>query len=232
MILVGDSGGRYLLGHTQNEACTMDEMVLMARSVVRGVTRAFVVADMPFMSYHVNVDEAIRNAGRFVKEAGADAVKVEGGEEYAPTVAAIVRAGIPVLGHMGFTPMTSMGMGLVGYDQPPPEADIEGLLRDARALEAAGAFGLVLTRISPEAAARINEQVRIPTFGGGPSSNGSVGVIDGLLGTGFEHIANPQSHYGPVSRALYDATCAYIADVRAGTVRALDAAVERAAGGS
>lgn len=218
MILVGDSGGRYQLGHKDNQECTMDEMVLMTRSVARGAERAFVTGDMPFMSYQVNTEEAVRNAGRFIKEAGADAVKIEGGEDYAPTVAAIVRAGIPVLGHMGFTPMTSMGMGLGGYDQAAPKADVDALIRDARALEAAGAFALVLTRISAENADKISSAIQILTFGAGRMCHGTVGVIDGLLGTGEQYIDDAKSRYGPVARALYDAMCAYISDARASKV--------------
>jgi 3-methyl-2-oxobutanoate hydroxymethyltransferase len=218
VILVGDSGGRYILGHTDNNACTMDEMLLMSRSVARGTEHAFVVGDLPFMSYQVNIEEAVRNAGRFIKEAGADGVKLEGGKAYAPTVAAIVRAGVPVMGHMGLTPMTTMGMGLVGYDQPPPESDIDELIEDARALEAAGAFSLVLTRVNAEASKRITEAVDIFTLGGA-HANGAVGVIYGLLGMEAQHIDSGRSRYGPVARALYDAACAYLADARTGRSR-------------
>lgn len=229
ILLVGDSGARYLLGHPANNDATMDEMVIMARSVARGAERAFVVADLPFMSYQVNIEEAVRNAGRLIKEAGADAVKLEGGAEYAPTIAAIVHAGIPVQGHFGYTPMTSMGMGLGGYDQPAPDADVEGLVRDAKALEAAGCFSLILTRISPENAEKINQAVNIPTLGGGPSSNGQAGVIDGLLGMGPEHIEGSRARYGPVAKALFDAASAYVADVRAARTAASEAAARSVA---
>src|SRR5688572_11294038 len=111
MLLVGDSGARYALGYDQNITVTMDEMVLLTRSVCRARPRALVVADMPFMSYQASVEEAVRNAGRLIKEGGADAVKVEGGEEVAPVVQAIVRAGIPVQGHIGLTPHTAIGVG-------------------------------------------------------------------------------------------------------------------------
>src|SRR2546428_9371097 len=111
IILVGDSGGRALLGHEDSAATTMDEMIIMSRAVVRGTERCMVMADMPFMSYHVNVEEAVRNAGRFVKEAGVQSLKLEGNEEIADVCAAITGAGIPVQGHMGFTPMTSMAIG-------------------------------------------------------------------------------------------------------------------------
>lgn len=117
MILVGDSGGRNLLGHEDYNSVTMDEMVLMTRSVSRGSKHALVIGDMPFMSYQVNKEEAIRNAGRLIQEGEAQAVKLEVGAEYAPTVEAIVKAGIPVMAHMGLTPQTSMGSDCVNPNQ-------------------------------------------------------------------------------------------------------------------
>ncbi|HEY3116260.1 MAG TPA: 3-methyl-2-oxobutanoate hydroxymethyltransferase [Chloroflexota bacterium] len=230
MLLVGDSGARYLLGHSDNNHATMDEMIIMTRSVARGAERAFVIGDMPFMSYQVNIEEAVRNAGRFIKEAGADAVKLEGGANFAPTIAAIVQAGIPVQGHFGQTPMTTMGMGLHGYDQTPADADVDALIRDAQALEAAGCFSLILTRISPADTAKINQKVNIPTLGGGPSSNGQAGVIGGLLGMGPEYIDGSRSRYGPVAKVLYEAASAYVADVRAARAEASEAAA-RSVGG-
>lgn len=217
MILVGDSGSGYLLGAKDYNECTMEEMLIMTRSVARAAEHAFVTGDLPFMSYQVNIEEAVRNAGRFIKEAGADAVKLEGGEAYAPTIAAIVKAGILVLGHMGYTPMTSMGLGLVGYDQAP-ETDVNALIRDAKALEKAGCFGLVLTRINAENADQISGAVQIPTFGAGRMSHGTVGVIDGLLGMSEQYLDGGKSRYGPVARALFDAMSAYVSDARASKV--------------
>jgi 3-methyl-2-oxobutanoate hydroxymethyltransferase len=218
LILVGDSGGKVLLGHQDFSACTMDEMLLMTRSVARGVKRAFVVGDLPFMSYQIKAEEAVRNAGRFIQEAGADGVKLEGGERFAPTVAAIVNAGIPVLGHIGATPLTTMGMSAwipIQEVSKLPDMDEKAILRDAHAIQDAGAFGVVLTRIPPPIAARITKELAIFTLGP-ENADGRLTGIANLLGVDADQIDKPTSRYGPIARLAYDAVCEYVAEARAG----------------
>ena len=217
MILVGDSGGRNLLGHKDNNSVTMDEMVLMTRSVSRGSQHALVIGDMPFMSYQVNKEEAIRNAGRLIQEGEAQAVKLEVGAEYAPTVEAIVKAGIPVMAHMGLTPQTSMGSG--GYRSEGVEVPEEKVWNDARALAAAGSFSLLLTRVPPDLAKRVTEEVSIPTisgFGSGDDCDGNIGVTHGTVGFNVDELDRPRAKYGPVGVSLFEAVRKFCEDVRAG----------------
>jgi 3-methyl-2-oxobutanoate hydroxymethyltransferase len=217
MLLVGDSGGRNLLGHEDNNSVTMDEMVLMTRSVSRAAKRAMVIGDMPFMSYQVTVEEALRNAGRLVQEGGAQAVKLEVGADYAPTVAAIVKAGIPVMGHMGLTPMATIGAG--GFHAEGLQIDEEQVWRDARALEAAGAFTLLLTGISADLAKRITQEAKVPTiagFGAGDDCDGQIGVTHGVVGFNPGELDKPKASYGPVGVALFEAARKFTEDVRAG----------------
>jgi 3-methyl-2-oxobutanoate hydroxymethyltransferase len=216
MILVGDSGGRFLLGHPDNNDVTMDEMVLMTRSVCRGTQHALVIGDLPFMSYQVSVEEALRNAGRLVKETRCNAVKLEGGAEFAPTVRALVQVGIPVMAHTGLTPMTSAAVGGYLGGAVLPEEQVRG---DALALQDAGAFSIILTGVSPELAARLSQDLRIPVISGhgaGDDCDGQIGVAPSSLGWTAEQIDHPRTSYGPVSRAVYEAAAAYVADVRAG----------------
>ena len=214
MILVGDSGGRFLLGHEDNNDVTLDEMIIMTRAVVRGSQHALVIGDMPFMTYQVSVEGAVRNAGRLVKETRCNAVKPEGGAEIAPQVEAMVRMGIPVLAHMGLTPMTSAALGGMSSGAILPE---ERLRQDARALQDAGAFAVILTGISPELAKSITEELRIPTisgFGAGDDCDGDIGVSPGTLGWSADQIDNPRSRYGPVAKAIYESALQYVTDVR------------------
>lgn len=215
MILVGDSGGRFLLGHEDNNDCTMDEMIIMTRAVVRGSEHALVVGDLPYMSYQVSVEDAVRNAGRMIKESRCNAVKPEGGAEIAPHVEAMVKMGIPVLAHMGLTPMTAMALG--GYTaSTAPE---EKVWADARALQEAGAFAVILTGITPELAAEVTKELRIPTisgFGAGDDCDGNIGVSPGTLGWTAEQIDNPRSRFAHVSKAIYDGARGYVEAVRAG----------------
>ncbi len=217
MILVGDSGGRNLLGHEDNNSVTMDEMVLMTRSVSRGAKRALVIGDMPFMSYQISKEEAIRNAGRLIAEGEAQAVKLEVGAEYASTVEAVVKAGIPVMAHMGLTPQTSMGSG--GYRSEGAGVPEEKVWNDARSLVAAGAFSLLLTRVPPDLAKRITEEVAIPTvsgFGSGDDCSGNIGVTHGTLGFNVEELDRPRAQYGPVGVAFFEAAKKFADDIRAG----------------
>src|ERR1043166_7997810 len=144
MILVGDSGGRFLLGCEDNNDVTLDEMIIMTRAVVRGSSHALVIGDMPFMTYQISVEDAVRNAGRLVKETRCNAVKPEGGAEIAPHIEAMVKMGIPVLAHMGLTPMTSAAIG--GMTGGANLAE-DKLWNDARAIQDAGAFAIILTGI-------------------------------------------------------------------------------------
>ncbi len=216
-ILVGDSGGRNLLGHEDNNSVTMDEMVLMTRAVSRGTQNALVIGDMPFMTYQINKEEAIRNAGRLIQEGGAQAVKLEVGAEYAPTVEAIVKAGIPVMAHMGLTPQTSMGSG--GYRSEGAGVTEEKVWNDARALVAAGSFSLLLTRVPPDLAKRITEEVSVPTisgFGSGDDCNGNIGVTHGTVGFNVDELDKPRAKYGPVAVPFFEAVRKFTEDVRTG----------------
>lgn len=182
-ILVGDSLGNAVLGYESTIPVTMDDMVHHVKAVARGVQRAMVVADMPFLSYHVSREESLRNAGRLMQEAGAQAVKLEGGEEIAETVRAITAAGIPVMGHIGLTPQSIHQMG--GYKvQGKDEEAARKLLEDARALEQAGAFSVVLECVPTPLAKLVTESIGIPTIGigAGPYCSGQVLVIHDMLG--------------------------------------------------
>ncbi|MFC1513085.1 3-methyl-2-oxobutanoate hydroxymethyltransferase [Thermodesulfobacteriota bacterium] len=183
IILVGDSLGMVVLGYDSTVPVTMDEMLHHAKAVRRGAGQAFVVGDMPFLSYQVSTHEAIANGGRFLKEAGCDAVKLEGGEEVAATVRALVRAGIPVMGHIGLTPQTAGQLG--GYKVQGRDVDsARKLLAAARALEAAGAFAVVLECLPDQLAKVISQAITIPTIGIGAGVNcdGQVLVTHDLLG--------------------------------------------------
>ena len=183
MILVGDSLANVMLGYDSTLPVTMDEMVHHVKAVCRGAERAMVVADLPFMSYQVSVEEGLRNAGRFLKETAAQAVKLEGGLEVAETVRAIVNAGIPVVGHLGLTPQSVHQMG--GYKvQGKDESAAKKLIADAKALEDAGAFCLVLEGVPAPLAKLATESLSIATIGigAGPSCDGQVLVIHDMLG--------------------------------------------------
>jgi 3-methyl-2-oxobutanoate hydroxymethyltransferase len=182
-VLVGDSLGNVVLGYPDTRPVTMDEMIHHTRAVARGVERALVIGDMPFMSFNVTEAEAIRNAGRFVKEGGADLVKLEGGGPVAGTVAAIVRAGIPVCGHLGLTPQTAAQLG--GYRVQGRTAEAAArLVEDARRLEDAGATLLVVECVPDRVGERIAQAVRLPVIGigAGPAVDGQVLVLHDMLG--------------------------------------------------
>lgn len=182
-ILVGDSLGNVLLGHESTLPVTMDEMALHARSVGRARQRALLVIDMPWMSYHLDTHEAVRNAAHLIRVSGADAVKVEGGRKRVDAVRAIVDAEIPVMGHLGLTPQSVLRMG--GYRvQGRTAKDAERIRADADALVEAGVFAMVLEGVPPELAKQITEQVTVPTIGIGASAacDGQVLVFHDLLG--------------------------------------------------
>lgn len=217
MLLVGDTGGKYNLGGEDIEA-TVDEMVLMTRSVSRAAKRALVIGDMPFMSYQISTEAAIANAGRFLKEARADAVKLEGGEEVAPTVRAIVRAGIPVMGHMGLTPQTALAYG-GDFRSEHANVGVDKIRRDAFALQEAGVFSIVLTRVPPAVAADLTKELHVPTLAGGGSGDdcdGVVCVIHNQLGLRVDEIDTPRAKYGPLAVPMFEAAKQYCEDVRSG----------------
>ena len=183
MILVGDSLGNVMLGYESTIPVTMDEMVHHVKAVSRAVKRAMVVADMPFLSYQVSVEEAMQNAGRFLKEAGAQAVKLEGGAEVAEAVSRMTTAGIPVVGHLGLTPQSLHQFG--GFKvQGKDLAAAKKIIADAKALEAAGAFAIVLECVPAPLAKLVTEAVNVATIGigAGPDCDGQVLVIHDILG--------------------------------------------------
>lgn len=218
VILVGDSLGMVVLGYENTIPVTMEAMLHHARAVVRGNSRCLVVGDMPFLSYHINDDEALRNAGRFIQEVGMGAVKLEGGEEIAPLVKKMVRAGIPVLGHIGLTPQSILNLGSYRVQGKKPEA-AQRLLVDAAALEEAGAFGVVLEAIPAELAGEITSSLKIPTIGigAGPSCDGQVLVTNDLLGIFLEFKPKFVKQYADLKKIMLRAFQEYREDVTSGS---------------
>ena len=217
VILVGDSLAMVVLGHDSTLPVTIDEMLHHTRAVRRGTKHALVVADMPFGSYHSDTAESLRNAVRFVKEAGAEAVKVEGGERRLELIARLTEAEIPVMGHVGLTPQSVNALG--GYRVQGKTVDsAEQLLRDARAVEAAGAFAVVLEAVPRELATQITRELRIPTIGigAGPDCDGQIPVVHDLLGLTFEQTPKFARKYANVGEIISRAVREYAADVRSG----------------
>ena len=217
VLLVGDSLGMVIQGHESTLPVTMDQMVYHTAMVTRGARRAHVVADLPFMSYQVSVQDAVRNAGRLVSEGGAGSVKMEGGAEFADAVRAIVRASIPVMGHLGLTPQSVHKMG--GYVvQGRDEEQARRMLDDALALEAAGAYALVLEGVPLELARTITQSLSIPTIGigAGRHCDGQVLVCYDLLGMNPDFKPKFVKRFANLHGAITDAAGAYFAEVRDG----------------
>jgi 3-methyl-2-oxobutanoate hydroxymethyltransferase len=216
MLLVGDSVGQVMLGYESTVRVTMTEMVHHTKAVVRGSERALVVADMPFLSY-ATPGEAIENAGIFLREAGAQAVKVEGGVRSARIIETLVRAGIPVMGHIGLTPQSINTIGKVKV-QGKNRDQARALIADAFAVQEAGAFSMVLELVPEQLAAAITERVGIPTIGigAGAGCSGQVQVITDLIGLG-DFVPRHARPYAHVRQAILEAATAYAADVAAGT---------------
>lgn len=215
-ILVGDSLGMTVLGHPTTLPVTMDDMLRHTAAVSRATQRALIVADMPFMSYQVSYEEALRNAGRFLAEAGAHAVKIEGGAGVAELVGLLTDAGIPVMGHVGLTPQSVHAFG--GYKLQGRDADSAlRLVDDCLMLEAAGAFAVVLELVPAELAALISEELSIPTIGigAGAGCDGQVQVFHDLLGLG-DFTPRHAKRYAEVGSAVTKAVAAYADDVRSG----------------
>lgn len=216
VILVGDSLGMTVLGFDSTLPVTMDDMVRHTAAVVRGASRALVVADMPFLSFQVSPEDALRNAGRLLTEGGAAAVKVEGGRPVAPTVARLVTAGIPVVGHVGLTPQSFNALG--GYRLQAKGADTAIALRDdCRALQDAGACAIVLELVPGEVAALVSRSLDVPTIGigAGPGCDGQVQVFHDILGLG---VRTPRhaSRFAEVGEAMRAGIAAYADAVREG----------------
>ncbi len=217
VLLVGDSLGMVVLGYESTLPVTIEEMLHHTRAVRRGARRALVVADMPYGSYHTDMAESLRNAVRFVKEAGAEAVKVEGGERRIELIARLVEAEIPVMGHVGLTPQSRNAMGGFRVQGKTPEA-AEQVRRDAHATEAAGAFAVVLEGIPRELAAQITAELRIPTIGigAGPDCDGQVLVLHDLVGLTFGPTPKFARQYANLGEIITQAAKEFCRDVREG----------------
>jgi len=214
-LLVGDSLGMVVLGHDSTLPVTLDQMVHHTRAVSRGASRALVIADMPFLSYQVSVPEAVRNAGRLLQEGGAAAVKLEGGRPVVDVVRRLVELGIPVMGHLGLQPQSVNTMG--GYAKQatqPAEADV--LIADARLLEEAGAFAIVLESIPADLARTVTASLSIPTIGigAGPDCDGQVLVSYDMLGLFDGFVPSFVKQYAQLADTIVDAARTYVADVR------------------
>src|ERR1700741_2102052 len=215
VVLVGDSVAMVVLGYDSTLPLTMEESLHHTKAVRRGVQRALMVADMPFGTYQGDVNEALKNAVRFVKEAGAEAVKVEGGERRLEVIARLTEAEIPVMGHVGLTPQSVNAMG--GYRvQGKTAGGAEQLLRDARAVEVAGAFSIVLEAMPRELAAEITRSVRIPTIGigAGPDCDGQVLVLHDMLGLTFQDAPKFARRYANLGEIISQSVRQYCEDVQ------------------
>jgi 3-methyl-2-oxobutanoate hydroxymethyltransferase len=213
-LLVGDSLGMVVQGQPDSLSVTLEEMVYHTRLVVRGARRALVVADLPFMSYQVSPQQALENAGRIIKEGGAHAVKLEGGVRSAAAVEAITRADIPLMGHIGLTPQSVRWLG--GFKV---QRDVDRLLEDAKAIEAAGAFAVVVECVPTDLGARITSELKIPTIGigAGPHCDGQVLVTPDLLGLFDELKPRFVKQYADLGRDVTRAVEEYCREVREGT---------------
>jgi 3-methyl-2-oxobutanoate hydroxymethyltransferase len=216
VLLVGDSAAMVVHGHETTIPVTTDELIPLVKAVVRGSTRALVVADLPFGSYQQSVEQALATASRFLKEGGAHAVKLEGGARVLPQVEALVNAGIPVMGHLGLTPQSVHAMG--GYRVQGRDGAGEVLMRDAKSLEMAGAFSIVLEVVPDELARRVTEALSIPTIGigAGAGTDAQVLVWQDMAGLTPDPVAKFVRRYANLSGILEDATKAWADDVIAG----------------
>jgi len=217
MLLVGDSLGMVVLGYDSTLPVTLEEILHHTRAVRRGTRRALVVADMPYGSFHVSLDESVRNAVRLVKEGGAEAVKIEGGERRIELIARLVEAEIPVMGHVGLTPQSLNALG--GFRVQGKTADAaRQVARDARAVEAAGAFAVVVESMPRELAADITSKLRIPTIGigAGPDCDGQVLVFHDLVGLTVDHTPKFVRRHANLGAEISRAVTEYCEDVRSG----------------
>ncbi|MBR4052919.1 MAG: 3-methyl-2-oxobutanoate hydroxymethyltransferase [Alistipes sp.] len=217
IILVGDSAANVMAGYTTTLPITLDEMIYHAKSVVRGVERAFVVVDMPFGTCSGNVEVALESAIRIMKESGADGVKIEGGEEMLPSIRKIIAAGIPVMGHLGLTPQSIHQLGGYGL-RAKEEAEAEKLLKDAKLLAEAGCFALVMEKIPASLAAKVTAEIAIPTIGigAGAECDGQVLVVHDMLGMNKGFKPKFLRRYANLHEVMTEAVEHYISDVRQG----------------
>lgn len=218
LILVGDSLGMVVLGYESTIPVTMEEMLHHTRAVVRGTKQAMVIGDMPFMTYHISTDDALRNAARFIQEGGAQAVKLEGGVNVADKVRKIVECGIPVMGHIGLTPQSIYQLSGFKVQGKTPET-ARKLLEDAQALEEAGAFAIVLETVPSQLAALITQKISIPTIGigAGAGCDGQVQVINDMLGSFTDFVPKHAKQYAKLADIIRDAVTQYDKEVKSGS---------------
>ncbi|MGL4854144.1 MAG: 3-methyl-2-oxobutanoate hydroxymethyltransferase, partial [Lentisphaeria bacterium] len=214
LILVGDSLGMTVLGYENTVPVTVEMMLHHTKAVTRGNKSALVVSDMPFMSYHLSIEKALENAARYLQEANADAVKIEGGESIAPTICRLVDAGVPVMAHIGLLPQTVLREGgYRKYGKLPHEG--EQLLKDALAVEAAGAFAVVLEGVDSEVAQRITASLKIPTIGiaAGPHCAGQIQVVNDILGLFTSFIPKHTKRYVDAGALIKQGINGYVEDI-------------------
>ncbi len=218
LILVGDSLGMVVLGYESTIPVTMEEMLHHTRAVVRGTKQAMVIGDMPFMTYHISIEDALRNASRFIQEGGAQAVKLEGGVTVAEKVRRIVDCGIPVMGHIGLTPQSIHQLGGFTVQGKTPESAAR-LLKDAQALEEAGAFAIVLETVPAPLATLISQRISIPTIGigAGIGCDGQVQVINDILGSFADFVPKHAKQYAKLTDIIRTAVTEYHNEVKAGS---------------
>lgn len=217
IILVGDTLGMVVLGYDTTIPVTMDEMLHHVKAVVRGTRKSHVVADMPFMSYQAGPQDALRNAGRMLKEGGAQSVKLEGGRRVADTISLLVSSGIPVMGHIGLTPQSVNQFGGYKLQGKTPAAAVK-LINDAAALEQAGAYAIVLETIPAQLGEVITQKVSVPTIGigAGPHCDGQVQVFHDLLGLFDEFVPKHAKRYAQLGEVIKEAVGRYVAEVKEG----------------
>jgi len=217
LILVGDSLGMVVLGYESTIPVTIEVMLHHTKAVVRGTQRAMVIGDMPFMTYHISMEDALRNAGRFIQEAGAQAIKLEGGVTVAEKIRSIVNCGIPVMGHIGLTPQSIHQLGGYKIQGKTPEAAAR-LLEDAKAVEEAGAFSIVLETVPTQLATLITRELTIPTIGigAGAGCDGQVQVINDILGSFTEFVPKHAKQYAKIADVARKAITQYNDEVTSG----------------
>jgi 3-methyl-2-oxobutanoate hydroxymethyltransferase len=215
IILVGDSLGNVFQGNETTLPVTMDEMIYHTKAVSKGINRAMLIVDMPFMSYQLSVDEGFRNAGRIMKETPAGGVKLEGGKRVADTIRQITQAGIPVMGHIGLTPQSIYQFGSY-RERGKNKQEADEILEDARIIEEAGAFGIVLEKIPGDLAKKVTESVKIPTIGigAGVHCDGQILVTPDMLGLNVDFHPRFVRHYASLADEILKAVSGYIEDVK------------------
>jgi 3-methyl-2-oxobutanoate hydroxymethyltransferase len=218
LVLVGDSLGMVVLGYESTIPVTMEDMLHHTKAVVRGTKQTMVVGDMPFMTYHISVDDTLKNAARFIQEAGAQAIKLEGGVTVAERVRRIVECGIPVMGHIGLTPQSIHQFGGFKVQGRTPEAAIK-MLKDAQALEEAGAFAIVLETVPTPLATLITQKIGIPTIGigAGIGCDGQVQVINDILGSYTDFVPKHAKQYAKLADVMSSAITEYYNEVKDGS---------------